>query len=136
MKRFLGQWPELAICGEAANGLEAVEKARSLKPDLILLDVAMPEMNGAEAASVLNKALPGTSIVLLTMYRENIGRYLTHAIGVDAVLSKPDGMTALAKIIDAVLARAPGPKPHYSRPGDAATNDPDEDPTPDPKEAA
>lgn len=136
MKRFLGQWPELAVCAEAANGLEAVEKARSLKPDLILLDVAMPEMNGAEAASVLNKALPDASIVLFTMYGEKIGRHLTDAIGVDAVLSKPDGMTALADIIDAVLARGPGPKPHRPRPGNAATNEADEDPAPDPKEPA
>ncbi len=44
---------DIVVCGEASNGLEAVEKARTLKPDLVLLDLAMPEMNGAEAASVL-----------------------------------------------------------------------------------
>ncbi len=46
-------------------------------------------------------------IVLFTMYDENIGKYLTSAIGVDAVLSKPDGVTALAKAVDAVLTRKP-----------------------------
>jgi DNA-binding NarL/FixJ family response regulator len=62
-------------------------------------------MNGVEAASVLKKRLPKTSIILFTMYNENIGEYLTSAIGVDAVLSKIDGMSTLVNAVDAVLAR-------------------------------
>jgi DNA-binding NarL/FixJ family response regulator len=49
--------------------------------------------------------MPDLRIILFTMYGENIGKYLTAAIGVDAVLSKPDGMTALVKTVQAVLAR-------------------------------
>jgi DNA-binding NarL/FixJ family response regulator len=107
MKAFLEATPDVEICGEASNGLEAVEKAKALKPDLVLLDLAMPGMNGAEVASVLKKTMPEVPIVLFTMYDENIGKYLTSAIGVDAVLSKPDGVTALAKAVDAVLTRKP-----------------------------
>ena len=107
MKAFLESTPDVEICGEASNGLEAVEKAKALKPDLVLLDLAMPGMNGAEVASVLKKTMPEVPIVLFTMYNENIGKYLTSAIGVDAVLSKPDGVTALAKAVDAVLTRKP-----------------------------
>jgi DNA-binding NarL/FixJ family response regulator len=106
IKFFLALRGNLEICGEASDGLEAVEKATESKPDLILLDFAMPNMNGAEAASVLKKRLPRTSIILFTMYNENIGEYLTSAIGVDAVLSKIDGMSALVNAVDAVLARA------------------------------
>jgi|ERR1700730_1618565 len=105
MRTFLKRLTNLEVCGEAADGLEAVEKAKALKPDLILLDLAMPEMSGVEAASVLKKVMPDVRIILFTMYSENIGKYLTSAIGVDAVLSKPDGMTALVKTVDAVLAR-------------------------------
>jgi DNA-binding NarL/FixJ family response regulator len=94
---------DLTICGEAVNGLEAVEKAKTLKPDLVLLDLAMPEMNGAEAAFVMKKALPELPIILFTMFSENIGKYLTSAIGLDAVLSKQDGLTKLAKAVDDVL---------------------------------
>jgi len=54
------------ICGEAGNGLEAVEKTLELKPDLVLLDVAMPMLNGVEVASVLARHMPKLPIVLYT----------------------------------------------------------------------
>jgi len=61
------------ICGEAANGAEAVSKALELKPDLILLDVAMPMLNGVEVASVLAGSMPDLPIVLYTMYSDMLG---------------------------------------------------------------
>ena len=103
IKNVLSGRTDIAVCGEASNGLEAVEKAKTLKPDLILLDLAMPEMNGAETASVLKMTVPGVRIILFTMYSENVGSYLTSAIGIDAVLSKPDGMTALLSAIETAL---------------------------------
>jgi DNA-binding NarL/FixJ family response regulator len=103
IKSFLTLRQDLAVCGEAVNGLEAVEKAKMLKPDLVLLDLAMPEMNGAEAASVIKKALPEVPIILFTMYSESIGRFLTSAIGVYAVLSKQDGLKQLAEAVDNIL---------------------------------
>jgi CheY-like chemotaxis protein len=134
IKTFLAQRPDMAVCGEAVDGLEAVEKARALKPDLVLLDLAMPEMNGAEAASVLKKMMPEVPIILFTMYSENIGRYLTSAIGIDAVLYKPDGMTALAKAIDTVLDRSSGT--HNSRPKDPTAEERAENPPIGPKTEA
>ena len=98
---------DLAICGEAVNGLEAVEKAKILKPDLVLLDLAMPEMNGAETAYVMKKALPEVPIILFTMYSEDIGRYLTSAVGVEVVLSKQDGLTKLAEAVEDILGLPP-----------------------------
>ena len=104
LKMFLQSRRNIEVCGEAANGFEAVEKAKTLRPDLVLLDLAMPEMNGAEAASVLKKMMPNVPIIVFTMYSESIGRSLTSAIGVDMVLSKPDGMRALAEAIDGLLS--------------------------------
>jgi len=103
IKNVLAGRTDIAVCGEASNGLETVEKAKALKPDLILLDLAMPEMNGAETASVLKMAVPEVRIILFTMHSENVGSYLTSAIGIDAVLSKPDGMTALLNAVEAAL---------------------------------
>jgi len=103
IKNVLAGRTDIVVCGEASNGLEAVEKAKTLKPDLILLDLAMPEMNGAETASVLKMTVPGVRIILFTMYSENVGSCLTSAVGIDAVLSKPDGMTALLSAIEAAL---------------------------------
>jgi DNA-binding NarL/FixJ family response regulator len=103
IKNVLAERTDVAVCGEATNGLETIEKAKTLEPDLILLDLAMPEMNGAETASVLKTTMPEVRIILFTMYSENVGSYLTSALGIDAVLSKPDGMTALVKAVDAEL---------------------------------
>src|ERR1700683_877904 len=103
LKRYLSSRGDVVVCGEAVNGREAVQRAMALKPDLVLLDLAMPELNGAEVASVLKGAIPATRIILFTMYRDNIGKYLTSAGGIDVVLSKPDGGTKLAAAIDTAL---------------------------------
>src|ERR1700704_3206444 len=68
------------VCGEAADGVEAIEQAKKLKPDLIVLDLAMPRMNGAEAATVLSQTMPDIPIVLLTLYQNVLGSALTSAV--------------------------------------------------------
>ena len=104
LSMFLQTRKNIEVCGEAANGTEAIEKAKLLQPDLVLLDLAMPEMNGAEVASILKKVMPDVKIIMFSMYSENIGRSLTSTIGVDMVLSKPDGMMSLMKAVDEVLS--------------------------------
>jgi|SRR5947209_3525255 len=112
LKLFLNQRSDLELCGEASDGMEAVEKARICKPDLILLDVSMPVMNGIQAASILKRLLPESAIILFTMYSDNIRAALSSALGVDAVLAKPDGLDALSETIDKVMARYfPSPIP-------------------------
>jgi DNA-binding NarL/FixJ family response regulator len=86
------------VCGEAADGVEGIEQAKKLKPDLIVLDLAMPRMNGAEAASVLSTTMPDVPIVLLTLYQNALGPSLASALGVKAILatsnSKCESMAA------------------------------------------
>jgi DNA-binding NarL/FixJ family response regulator len=106
IRKFLKDVPDLEICGEAVNGLDAIEKAKKLKPNLVLLDLSMPEMNGIEVASILKKTMPDILIVLFTMYSNNIGKALVSTIGVDAVLTKPDGMRQIVDTVNAVLATA------------------------------
>jgi DNA-binding NarL/FixJ family response regulator len=75
------------VCGEAADGQDAIEKARELNPDLILLDVAMPRTNGIEVASVVKDMMPDVRIVLFTMYSEAVDRtFPRKALAVDAVV--------------------------------------------------
>lgn len=95
------------ICGEASNGAEAVEKALSLKPDLVLLDVAMPMLNGVEAASVLAGSMPQMPIVLYTMYNEMLGLSLASAVGAKAVISKADGISKLLETVQSLLEPKP-----------------------------
>jgi len=92
------------VCGEAIDGVDAVEKARKLKPDLILLDVAMPRTNGIETAFVLKDMLPNVRIVLFTMYNEAVARaFPRKALPVDAVIAKVDGVTRLAQCVQSLL---------------------------------
>ena len=98
------------ICGEAANGAEAIAKALQLKPDLILLDVAMPMLNGVEVASVLAGSMPELPIILYTMYNELLGLSLATAVGAKAVISKADGIGKLVECVQSLLepnARVP-----------------------------
>jgi DNA-binding NarL/FixJ family response regulator len=93
----------IEVCGEAVDGLDAIEKAKELKPDLILLDLAMPRMNGIDAAAVIKGMMPEVSIVLFTMYKETLGNELASAVGIDAVLSKPDGGWKLLECVQTLL---------------------------------
>src|SRR5712664_5029482 len=94
------------VCGEAADGVEAIEQAKKLKPDLIVLDLVMPRMNGAEAASVLSTTMPDVPIVLLTLYQNMVGPSLAAAIGVKAILDKTDGMDKLVACVRSLLDRS------------------------------
>src|SRR3981081_1914792 len=58
------------VCGEAADGVEAIRKVRELRPERVVLDLAMPLMNGVEAAMVLRSTMPKVPVVLFTLYAE------------------------------------------------------------------
>jgi DNA-binding NarL/FixJ family response regulator len=68
LKALLETHAEWCVCGEATNGLEAVQRATELNPDLVLLDLAMPDMNGLEAASYISSASPHLPILIYTNY--------------------------------------------------------------------
>ena len=63
---ILSSRPELQIVGEASDGLEAVEKAKELKPDLVLMDLSLAGLNGMEAARQIRKLVPASKIVFIT----------------------------------------------------------------------
>ena len=95
---------EFEVCGEAVDGEEAIEKAWALKPDLVLLDVAMPRANGIVAASVLKDMTPNVLIVLFTMYSEAVARtFSPQELAFDAVIAKADGLTKLTECIQKLL---------------------------------
>lgn len=80
--------PEFKVCGEAVNGREAIDKARELRPDLIVLDFSMPVMNGLEAARLLKKILPEVPVIMLTAHENAFSDLVARAAGVSAVISK------------------------------------------------
>src|SRR6185436_19177443 len=68
IKSHLRAQPEFEIVGEAANGEEALVKARALLPDVVLMDITMPRINGLEATAHLRKQVPDTRVLILTMH--------------------------------------------------------------------
>lgn len=83
------------VCGEAENGIDAVGRAVATRPDLVILDVAMPGLNGIEVASILQGLLPNTPIILHTIYGERIGKSLKSLVGIKAVVAKSEGVGKL-----------------------------------------
>ena len=72
VKSVLEAQPGFEVCGEAANGQEAVDKAQQLSPDLIIMDLSMPVMNGLEAARALRELMPDVPIVMFSVHRSGI----------------------------------------------------------------
>ena len=106
VRHFFESLPGWNVGGEAGEGAEAVQKATELKPDLILMDFSMPNMNGVEAASVVKKMLPDVHIILFTIFNDALGSGLTSAVGVDLVVPKAEGLSGLWKAIQRVMGTA------------------------------
>lgn len=69
IKKLLEEEPDLQVAGEAANGREAVKKATELKPDVILMDITLSNLNGLEATKQIKKVLPDVKVIMLTMHK-------------------------------------------------------------------
>ncbi|MGA2335944.1 MAG: response regulator transcription factor [Terriglobales bacterium] len=93
------------ICGEAKDGREAVECAKQMKPDVVLLDIGMPSLNGLDAARQIRTALPETSILILTMHdSEQVVREVL-AVGARGFLLKSDAGRDLVAAVEALQQR-------------------------------
>jgi len=98
VRTFIESRPGIKVCGEAADGLEGVEKGLELRPDVIILDFSMPLINGLQAALILREMVPNTPIILFTIYKDDVIGRLAHNFGVASVVSK----TQLSVLADEV----------------------------------
>jgi DNA-binding NarL/FixJ family response regulator len=91
------------VCGEASDGIEAVEKAALLSPDLIVMDLSMPRMNGIEAARQMKRKAPGIPIILYTLHKAVLRKSDTDAAGISAIVDKGYGSDSLIAEIRTLL---------------------------------
>ena len=87
--------PDFEVCGEAENGRKAVEEAQELHPDLILLDLSMPVMNGLDAARALKRLMPEMPIIMYSAYGDSFTQREARSAGVSALVSKSENIAVL-----------------------------------------
>ena len=82
IRRLLDSEPDVQVTGEARDAVEALDKVRELKPDVVLMDIGMPGMSSFEAARIIERNFPGTRLIFLTMYEDE--EYLLQCLDVGA----------------------------------------------------
>lgn len=103
LKSILQPHPGWEVCGEAHNGRQAVAQAEKLKPDVVVMDISMPDMNGLEAARRIRKSLPKTEVVILSVhYTDTLVREIVDA-GAKGYILKSDADRDLVIAVEAVL---------------------------------
>lgn len=103
VRRLFHVHPNFEVVGEAEHGREAVEKAPSLRPDLIVLDLSMPVMNGLDAAPLLLKILPNVWLILFTAHDGPEVQRLSRTAGIHAVVAKSKAATHLIAQAEALV---------------------------------
>lgn len=107
LRLLLERQPGWQVCAEAVTGREAVEKAKQLKPDVIVLDVSMPVLNGLEAVRQIRKALPQAQVLVLTMHEsEQLVRELLDA-GAQGYLSKSEAGRQVVAAVEMLSQHKP-----------------------------
>ena len=91
------------VCGEAENGRDAIEKAQALQPDLIVMDLSMPVMNGIDAAHALKTLMPMVPVIMFSEYSDVFSELEARSAGVSALVSKSEHVSFLIEKARALL---------------------------------
>src|SRR6201997_547297 len=86
---------DFEVCGEAENGKDAIKKAQELRPDLIVLDLSMPVMNGFDAARILKRQMPTVLLIMYSAFGDKVAERQARLIGIAEVVSKSEHASVL-----------------------------------------
>ena len=103
VRSVLEEHPRFEVCGEAVDGAKAIEAADSLKPDVVILNVTMPVLNGIEAARVIRIRAPDSAIVILSTHADERLIEESKRIGVRAYVAKARTGEVLVQAIEAAI---------------------------------
>ncbi len=106
VEHFLSAEPRLKIIGYASTGQEALEQVNLLRPDLVLMDLAMPKMNGLVAARQIKAQANAPRVVILTVHNQPEYREAVQAAGADGFISKSDFGAQVLPLIENLFAQA------------------------------
>jgi len=115
VKEFLASEPDIEVIGEAADGQEAILKARALHPDLVLMDVRMPGTNGLDATRQLKEEMPELRVIILTIYELQEYREAALASGANGYVVKKSLIEELVPAIRGAMTRQLN-SPSHKRP--------------------
>ena len=115
VRALLEREGDMRVVGEAENGVEAVVKARELAPDVVLMDLAMPLLNGVEATRQIKRYLPDTRVLALSMYSDDEHVFQALKAGASGYLVKETPAAELVVAIRSINSGAPSFSPAISR---------------------
>jgi two-component system, NarL family, nitrate/nitrite response regulator NarL len=116
---ILSAFPEWELCGEAENGQEGIRLAEALKPEIIIMDVSMPVLNGLEATRIIHNILPDTKILLLTLHSSTELVRSAFRAGARGYVLKSDAENELVRALNVLAGDgtyvSPGIDPHLAQ---------------------
>ncbi|MGC1647354.1 MAG: response regulator transcription factor [Candidatus Sulfotelmatobacter sp.] len=101
--RLFEREEDFDVCGAAENGRQAIDKAQELHPDLILLDLSMPVMNGLDAARVLKRVMPEVPVIMFSGHSDSATEKEARSAGVWALVSKSEHISVLLAKVRSTL---------------------------------
>lgn len=104
LRSLLESHAQWEVCGEATNGLEAVERVKELSPDVVVLDVTMPRLNGLEAAQLIRSEAPRSKMVILSQHEPSLMRQAALNAGADAYVTKSEVSRELMMAIEEMIS--------------------------------
>jgi len=104
LRSLLESRADWEVCGEATDGQDAVAKAKQLQPDVIVLDITMPRLNGLDATGVIRKEVPSAKVVILSQHQPALMKQVALTAGAGAYVTKSEVSRELMAAIDGLLS--------------------------------